>query len=89
MKNIMKELYAYIVTIYGCFASGLLIYGFIMDELYLTTRLEVTIAVTAIPVMVHGLKTLRSVWIAKTISKKDKEIEEIKKDYQLTIVDAA
>lgn len=89
MKNIMTNIYGIIMTIYGGFISGLIAYVFITDGLYATERYELVLLVTGIPALIHGLNTLKRLWIKKALSKKDKEIEEIKQNYQLTIVDSA
>lgn len=43
--------------------------------------------ITGIPALVHGLRTLKKIWIAKALSEKDKELEETKQSMQLTVVD--
>lgn len=89
MKNAMKNFYGIAMTIYGSFATVLIGWMFILDDIYVTERLEMFIVITGFPALIHGLNYLRKLWIKDTISKKDKEIEEIKKDCQLTIIDAA
>lgn len=87
MKNTMTNIYGIAMTIYGGFVTALIAWLLVSDDIYVTTRPELLMVITGIPALVRGLNTLKKLWIANAISKKDKEIEEVKKDYQLTVVD--
>lgn len=87
MKNTMTNIYGIAMTIYGGFVTALIAWLLVSDDIYVSTRPELLMVITGIPALVHGLNTLKKIWITKAISKKDKEIEEIKQSMQLTIVD--
>lgn len=90
MKNMMKKIYGLAMTLYGASLTTLaFIYGIVMDDMYVDERVGVVLLVTCLPALIHGLRILKEVWVEAAIQRKDKEIAEIKKTCQLTIVDKA
>lgn len=87
MKNLMTNIYGIAMTIYGGFVTAMIAWLLASDDIYVSTRPELLMVITGIPALVHGLRTLKKIWIAKALSEKDKELEETKQSMQLTVVD--
>lgn len=74
MKNIIKKVMAYIMTIYGSMFTVIVGYQILADELYATDRLEGVIMMTCLPAMVIGFRSLKKIWVNDALSKERKII---------------
>ena len=77
MMNFIKKVAGMISAVAGSGFMIILMYNIVTDELWITSRVEGAIAMTAIPLMMFGFQTLKDVWTAEALSKRDKKLRAI------------